>query len=36
MVTNLSHHGSAHDDITALVVLAIVMAPGLPIYRSTF
>ena len=29
-----SHHGSAHDDITVLVVLAVVMAPGLPIYRS--
>jgi hypothetical protein len=36
MLTNQSHHGSAHDDITVLVVLAVVMAPGLPIYRSTF
>jgi hypothetical protein len=36
MVTNLSHHGSAHNDITVLVVLAVVMAPGLPIYTSTF
>jgi hypothetical protein len=36
MVTNQSHHTSVHDDITVLVVLAVVMAPGLPIYRSTF
>ena len=36
MVTNQSHHGSAHNDISVLVVLAVVMAPGLPIYRSTF
>jgi hypothetical protein len=36
MVKNQSHHGSAHDYITVLVVLAVVMAPGLPIYRSTF
>jgi hypothetical protein len=36
MLTNQSHHGSAHDNITVLVVLAVVMAPGLPIYRSTF
>jgi hypothetical protein len=36
MLTNQSHHGSAHDNITVLVVLAIVMAPGLPIYRSPF
>ena len=33
---NQSHHGSAHDDITVLFVLAVVMAPELPIYRSTF
>jgi hypothetical protein len=31
MLTNQSHHRSAHDDITVLVVLAVVMAPGLPI-----
>ena len=36
MVTNQSHHRSVHDDITVLVVLAVAMAPGLPIYRSTF
>jgi hypothetical protein len=36
MVTNQSHHGSAHDDISVLVVLAVVMVPGLPIFRSTF
>jgi hypothetical protein len=36
MLTNQSHHGSAHDDITILVVLAVVMAPGLLIYRNTF
>jgi hypothetical protein len=36
MVTNQSHHRSVHDDITVLVVLAVVMAPELPIYRSTF
>jgi len=36
MVTNQSHHRSVHDNITVLVVLAVVMAPGLPIYRSTF
>jgi hypothetical protein len=36
MVTNQSHHGNTHDDITVLVVLAVVMSPGLPIYRSTF
>jgi hypothetical protein len=36
MVTNQSHHTSVHDDITVLVVLAVVMAPGLPVYRSTF
>jgi hypothetical protein len=36
MLTNQSHHRSAHDDITVLVVLAVVMATGLPIYRSTF
>ena len=35
-VTHHSHHGSAHDDITVLDVLVVVMAPGLPIYRSTF
>jgi hypothetical protein len=31
MLTNQSHHRSAHDDITVLVVLAVVMAPGLPL-----
>ena len=36
MVTNQSHHGNTRDDITVLVVLAVVMSPGLPIYRSTF
>ncbi len=36
MVTNQSHYGSAHGGISVLVVLAVVMAPGLPIYRSTF
>jgi len=36
MVTNQSHRGSAHDNISVLFVLAVVMAPGLPIYRSTF
>jgi hypothetical protein len=36
MVTNQSHHGSAHNNISVLIVLAVVMAPGLPIYRSTF
>jgi hypothetical protein len=36
MVTNQSHHRSVHNNITVLVVLAVVMAPGLPIYRSTF
>jgi hypothetical protein len=36
MLTNQSHHRSAHDNITVLVVLAVVMAPGLLIYRSTF
>jgi len=36
MVTHQSHHGSARDGSTVLVVLADVMAPGLPIYKSTF
>jgi hypothetical protein len=36
MLTNQSHHGSAHNNIIVLVVLAVVMAPGLLIYRSTF
>ena len=36
MVTNQSHHGSTHDNITVLVILAVVMAPRLPIYWSTF
>ncbi len=36
MVTHHSHHGSAHDESTILVVFADVMAPGLPIHRSTF
>jgi hypothetical protein len=36
METNQSHHRSVHDNITVLVVLAVVMAPELPIYRSTF
>ena len=36
MVTHQSHHGSTHDKSSILVVLANVMAPGLPIHRSTF
>jgi hypothetical protein len=36
MVTHHSHHGSAHDKSTVLIVFANVMAPGLPIHRSTF
>jgi hypothetical protein len=36
MVTHHSHHGSAHNESTVLVVFTNFMAPGLPIYRSTF
>jgi hypothetical protein len=36
MVTHHSHHGSAHDESTVLVVFAGLMAPRLPIHRSTF
>ncbi len=36
MVTHHSHHGSAHNKIIVLVMFANVMAPGLPIHRSTF
>ncbi len=36
MVTHQSHHGSAHNESTVLVVFADVMAPRLPIHRSTF
>jgi hypothetical protein len=36
MVTHHSHHGSAHNKSTILVVFANVIAPGLPIHRSTF
>jgi hypothetical protein len=32
----IHHHRSAHDASTNFVVLANVMAPGLPIHRSTF
>jgi hypothetical protein len=35
-VARLHHHKSAYDANTDLVVLANVMAPGLPIHRSTF
>ncbi len=36
MVTHHSHHGSTHDESTVLIVFADVMAPRLPIHRSTF
>jgi hypothetical protein len=36
LVARIHHHGSTHDASTNLVVLADVMAPGLPIHRSTF
>jgi hypothetical protein len=36
MVTHHSHHGSARNESTVLIVFANVMAPGLPIHRSTF
>ena len=32
----LFHHGSTHDKSTVLVMLANIMAHGLPIHRSTF
>jgi hypothetical protein len=36
LVARIHHHGSAHNASTDLVVLANVMAPGLPIHKSTF
>jgi hypothetical protein len=36
LVARLCHHGSTHNASTVLVVLANVMAPGLPIHKSTF
>ncbi len=36
MMTHQSHHRSACNGSTVLVILTNVMAPGLPIYRSTF
>ncbi len=36
MVTRHSHHGSAHNESTVLVVFVDIMAPRLPIHRSTF
>ncbi len=36
LVARLHHHRSAHDASTNLVVLANIMAPGLPIHRRTF
>jgi hypothetical protein len=35
LVARIHHHRYAHDESTNLVVLANVMAPGLPIHRST-
>ncbi len=36
LVARIHHHESAHNASTDLVVLANIMAPGLPIHRSTF